>query len=117
MFCISDMKGLLNCLLMSLFCSIVRVGTRKSWIFSWLVKVDPCAAASLLVVLKNIDFGCRILFSFRVGMYIIFDSAPESIKKYNSRSGVCNCLDFGLSRRSGIVQIFSLCNCGSLGMF
>ena len=82
---ISDMwKVCLNGLLMSLFCSIVRVGTRKSWIFPSLVMVDPCAVASLLVVLKGNNFGCRILISFQVGMFIIFDSAPESIRKFIS---------------------------------
>ena len=40
-------------------------------------------------------------------IFIIFDSAPESIEKSISRSGVCNCFDFGLSKRSGIVHIFS----------
>ena len=50
-------------------------------------------------------------------MFIIFDSAPESIEKSISRFRVCNCLDFGLSKRSGIVHIFSFCTCGSLGMF
>ena len=79
--------------------------------------VDPCAVASLLVVLKGTNFGCRIFISFQVGMLIIFDSAAESIKKSFSRSGVWNWLDFGLSKRSGIVHFFSFCNCGSLGMF
>ena len=50
-------------------------------------------------------------------MYIIFDCAPESFKKFDSRSGVCNCLDFEFSNRSGIVHSFSFRNCGSLGMF
>ena len=57
-------KACLNGLLMSLFCSIVLMGTRKSWIFPYFVKVDPCAVASLLVVLKGIIFGCRIFISF-----------------------------------------------------
>ena len=39
-------------------------------------------------------------------MFTIYDSAPESIKKSISRSGVCNCLDFGPSKRSRIVHIF-----------
>ena len=39
-------------------------------------------------------------------MLIIFDSAPESIKKSISRSGFCNYLNFGLSKRSGIIHIF-----------
>ena len=50
-------------------------------------------------------------------MFIIIDSAPESIEKSTSRSGVCNCLDFGLSKTSGVVHIFSFCTCGSLAMF
>ena len=57
-------KVCLNGLLMSLFRSIVRVGTRKIWIFPKFVKADPCAVASLLVVLKGFNFGCRILISF-----------------------------------------------------
>ena len=52
-------KVCLNGLLMSLFCTIVRVGTSKSWIFQYFVKVDPCVVASSLVVLKGIIFGCR----------------------------------------------------------
>ena len=32
-------------------------------------------------------FGCNVFISFHVGMFIIFDSAPESIKKSISRSG------------------------------
>ena len=43
----------------SLFCSIVRVGTRKSWVFFLFDKSDPCAVASLLVVLKGIFFGSK----------------------------------------------------------
>ena len=39
-------------------------------------------------------------------MFIIIDFAPETIKKSTSRSGVCNCLDYGLSKRSGVVHIF-----------
>ena len=46
-----------------------------------------CAVASLLAVFKGISFGCKILISFQVGILIIFDSAPESIKKSFSRSG------------------------------
>ena len=38
----------------------------------------------------------------------MFDSAPESIKKYGSRSGNWSFLLFALSERSGIVQKFSL---------
>ena len=49
-------------------------------------------------------------------MFIIFDSAPESIKKSISRSGVCNCFDFVLSKRSEVVHIF-FCECAFLGMF
>ena len=43
-----------------------------------------------------------------MGILIIFDSAPESIKKSISRSGARNSLFLGLSERNGIVQIFSL---------
>ena len=43
-----------------------------------------------------------------MGLLIISDSAPESIEKSISRSGDSKSLFFGLSKRSGIVQIFSL---------
>ena len=85
--------------------------------FSIILKVDLCAVASLLVVLKDINFACRIFISFQLGMLITFDSAPEPIKKSVSRSGVCDCLNFGLSKRSEIVRISSFCTCGFLGMF
>ena len=62
-------KVCLNDLLKSWFCSIVRVGTRKSWIFPLFVEVDPCAIASLLVVFEGINFGCRMLILFQVGMF------------------------------------------------
>ena len=91
---------------MSLFCSIVQMGTRKSWSFPLFVKDDPCAFASLLVVLKGINGGCRILISFQVGITIVVDSAPESIKNSFSMSDVCSCLDCGFSKRNGIVHIF-----------
>ena len=39
-------------------------------------------------------------------MFIIFDSALESNKKSNSRSGVRNCFDFGFFKRSGIYHFF-----------
>ena len=74
-------------LLKSLFCSIVRMGTRKSWIFSYFVKVDSCAVAGLLVFYKGINLG-KFFISFQVGMLMMFDSAPESIKKSISMSGV-----------------------------
>ena len=32
-------------------------------------------------------FGCKVFISFHVGIFIMFDSAPESIKKSISRSG------------------------------
>ena len=54
--------------------------------FQKLVKHDPCAGANLLEVLEDINFGCRVCISFHVGMFIIFDSAPDSIKKSVSRS-------------------------------
>ena len=50
-------KVCFNGLLKNLFCSTVRVGTRKSWIFSLFNNFDPSAVASLLVVLKCINFG------------------------------------------------------------
>ena len=81
-------KFCLNGLLKSLFCSTVRVRTRKSWIFPKFNNFDQCAVASLLVVLKGINFGYIIFISFQVGMLMMFDSAPESIEKSISRSGV-----------------------------
>ena len=102
---------------MSLFCSNDRIGTRKTWISPEFDKVDTCAVASLLLVLKGINFGCRTFISFRVAMLMIFDSAPKSIKNSISRTGVCNCLDFGLSKRRGMVHIFSFCTYGFLGIF
>ena len=72
-------------LVKKLFCSIVRVGTRNNWIFPELVKLDSWAVAYLLDVLEDINFECKIYFSFYVGMFFIFDI--ESIKKSVSRSG------------------------------
>ena len=37
--------------------------------------------ASILVALKCINFGCRIFISFQAGLFIKFNSAPESLKK------------------------------------
>ena len=34
----------------------------------------------LLAVCMGIKFGCNVLKSFQVGVLMIFDSAPESIK-------------------------------------
>ena len=53
-------KVCLNGLLKKLFCSIVRVGTRKSCVFPEFLKVDPGSVASLLGVWKDINFGCKI---------------------------------------------------------
>ena len=39
------------------------------------------------VIFIGVRIGCNDLISFQVGMLIIFDSAPESIKKSISRSG------------------------------
>ena len=77
-----------NGLFKSLFFSIVRVGTKKSCIFPKFNKVEPFAIASLLAVFKGINFGCKFLISFQVGMLMMIDSVPESIKKSISRSGV-----------------------------
>ena len=44
--------------------------------------------ANLLVVLKGINSGSGIFVSFQVGMLMIFDSTPESVKKTISSSGV-----------------------------
>ena len=63
------------------------MGTRKNWIFPCFAKVESCAVASLLADFTGVSFGCKILISFQVGMLMIFDSAPESIKKSILRSG------------------------------
>ena len=44
----------------------------------------PCALASLPKVLEGDIFGLR--FSFHVGVIMIFDSAPDSIKSSFSES-------------------------------
>ena len=44
------------------------------------MKVEPCAVASLLVVFTGVSLGCRVLISFGVGIFMMFDSATESIK-------------------------------------
>ena len=62
----------------------------------------------MLEVFEGNNFGCKVCISLKLGLYIIFDSAPESVKKSTSRSGDYKSLLFGLSRISGIVQIFSL---------
>ena len=43
--------------------------------------------ANLFEVFESDSFGCRVLISFHMGMFIILDSAPESIRKSVSRSG------------------------------
>ena len=78
----------LNGLFGSLFPSIVRVGTWNEWIFANSIKLDPCVVFILLDVLKGNNFGCKVCFSFHVGMFCKFDSAPESFKKSIARSGV-----------------------------
>ena len=62
--------------------------------------------ANLLAVTEGDNFGRRVWISFHVDMFIIFDFAPESIKKSISSSGDLKFLHFVLSKRSGIVQIF-----------
>ena len=49
--------------------------------FFHLIRLILDAVASLLVVLKGINFGCKIFISFQVEMLMMFGSAPESIKK------------------------------------
>ena len=75
------LKGMVK----SSFCSFVRVGIRNSWIFPKLVKLDHCAVADLLEDFEGINFEWSVCMSFQMGMFIIFDSAPESIKKSISR--------------------------------
>ena len=77
------LKGLVK----SLICSIVRVGIRNSRTFPKLVKLDPCGVANLLDVFESINFECKVYISLRVGKLILFDFAPESLKKSISRSG------------------------------
>ena len=55
-------------------------------IFSKFVRLDHCAVANPLEVFAGNNFGCKVCFSFQVGMFIIFDSAPESFKKSTLRS-------------------------------
>ena len=45
-------------------------------VFQWYSNV-----ANLLEIFEGINFGCKICISFQVGMFIIFNSAPESTKK------------------------------------
>ena len=63
------------------------MGRRNNSIFPLFTNVDPCAVANLLEVSRGVNFGYNVLISFHVGIIIIFDSAPESIKKSISRSG------------------------------
>ena len=55
--------------------------------FSIFTNGDPCAVASLLEVARGVNFGCNVLISFHMGILIMIESAPESIKKSISRSG------------------------------
>ena len=63
------------------------MGRKNNGIFPEFTNVDPCAVANLLEVSRGVNFGCNVLNSFHVGILIMFDSAPESIKKSISRSG------------------------------
>ena len=47
-------KVCLNGLFNNSFCSIVLLGTKKSWIFPYLVNVDFCAVANLLAVFMGV---------------------------------------------------------------
>ena len=78
----------LNGLVKILFCSIVLVGRRNN------IEFFRSLLMLILVLLlvcwrfqEGVSFGCKVFISFHVGMFIIFDSAPESIKKSISRSG------------------------------
>ena len=83
MFFICNLECLFEWFAQNLFCSIVRVGIRNNWIFPKLVKLDPCAVANLLEVLEGISFGCKVCVSFHVRIFILLDSAPESVLKIN----------------------------------
>ena len=60
-------------------------------LFEWeqgvIVKLESCAVANLLQIFQGNNFGCKVCISFHVGIFIIIDSASESIKKSISRSG------------------------------
>ena len=89
------------------------MGTRNEWFFPKCVKVDSCAVANLLEVFEDNNFGCKVCISFHVGILIKFDSAPESVKKSISKISFVDwkSLFFGLSKRSGFAQIFSVGSC------
>ena len=92
-------------------------GNKEKLGFSILVKVDPCAVASLLVGLKGKNFGCRIFISFQVGRLIIIDSAPECIEKSYFKVWCLQLFGFWTFLKKWDCPCFFLCNCGSLGMF
>ena len=76
----------LKVLVKSLFCSIVRVGIRKSWIFPKLVKLDPCSVANLFEVFGGIKFGSKVCFSFQVEMFNLSDSEKSILKNQFKKS-------------------------------
>ena len=51
------------------------------------MNVEPCAVANLLAVLIGVRVECSVFISIQVGILFHFDTAAESIKKSNSRSG------------------------------
>ena len=74
----------LNRLLRNLFCSIVLVGTRKVEFFYNLLGLRLVLLLVYLWFLWVLVLGVGIP---QVGILMIFDSAPQSIKKSISRSG------------------------------
>ena len=100
----------LNGLFKFLFCSIVLEGTRKSWIFPQfmlsLVLLLICWA-----VLIGARVGYKVLISFQVGILNNF-ILLLSLLKNPFQDLVVEIHYFGLSKRNGIVQSFSLdCFC------
>ena len=63
------------------------------------VELDPCAVAKLLDDSEGDSFGCKFCISFDVGIFIIFDFAPDS--RENQFQGLMfeNIFFCGLSRR------------------
>ena len=59
----------------------------KVEIFHNLLRLSLVLLLVYLFFFTGINLGCRFLISFQVRIFMIFDSAPESIKKSISRSG------------------------------
>ena len=66
MFYICDMEGLFKWFAHKFVLFHCSSGNNEKLDFPLFVKVDPCAVASLLVVLKGINFRCKVFISFQV---------------------------------------------------